>query len=145
MTTNVYARRLFLRTSRRLGSAPVLLACSPRGPRSDTVLLRPGGKKRIPPHRLIRCPASPAQTGTAVPREPKIQHLRVRRQLKAVQSKALIRLVCEMLRICIVIPRKGIANKRVVVATSAAQPPRTPRYHDVNLGRPRALARAPPS
>jgi hypothetical protein len=33
----------------------------------------------------------------------------------------------------------------VVVAMSAAQPPRPPRISDVNLGRPRALARAAPS
>jgi hypothetical protein len=47
--TKVFARRLSLRTSRRLGSAPVRLACTQRGPRRCLVLMR-SGKRRIPPH-----------------------------------------------------------------------------------------------
>ena len=45
----------------------------------------------------------------------------------------------------VVPPRKGKARMRVAVAMLAAQPPRTSRNPDVNLGRPRALARAAPS
>ncbi len=57
---------------------------------------------------------------------------------------ALVRYACEELRICS-IPRKGKMRMRVAVAMFAAQPPRTSRNPDVNLGRPSALARATPS
>ncbi len=52
MPTNDFARSLSLRTSRRLGSAPVRLACTQRGSKHGLVLLC-SGRRRIPPHSTV--------------------------------------------------------------------------------------------
>ncbi len=74
MPAHVCTRRLFLRTSHWLGSAPVRLACTQRGPKRGLVLVCPG-RRHISSHCTIQSPASPAQRGTAVSRGPKFHHL----------------------------------------------------------------------
>ena len=74
MPTHVCARRLFLRTSRRFGSAPVRLACIQRSLRRGPVLVCQG-RRRNRPHCTIRSPVNPAHRGTAATCEPKFHHL----------------------------------------------------------------------
>ncbi len=134
MPTTVYTRRLFLRTSRRLRSAPVRRACIQRRPRRVHVLVCQG-RRHISPHCTTRSPTSPAHRSTAVARKAKYHHLGLRQPSWATHSvAALIWQVCEKLSICS-IPRKAKARMRVIVATSTVQPPAVSKLdvHDVTL------------
>jgi hypothetical protein len=52
MPTKDFARSLPLQTSRRLGTAPVRLACTQRGPKRGLVLVC-SGRRRSPPHSTV--------------------------------------------------------------------------------------------
>ena len=122
MPTNVCARRLFLRTSRRLGSAPVRLACSQRVPKRGLVRVCPG-RRHTSPYCTIQSPASPPHRGTAVSREPKLRHLGGPATMVVGRAKAWPCFGKFVRRSVFVVSPKGKSRMRVVVATSAAQQP----------------------